>query len=168
MLDQVKRLLEPLSNRINSLVGVGVLRRIDPGQQQQCQVELLEGELRDKLPHHLPYGHASVPLEGAEPLVVFLRGDKSGGIVIQVSDPRHQPTLKPGESALHDDQGQTVHIRRDGIVVKSDKKVIVETPQAQFTGDVTIAGDLQVPTINTNDAIVSGKSVNAHMSTHSS
>lgn len=172
MLDQFKRLLEPLSNRINSLITVGVLRRIDPGSTQHCQVELLEGELRDKVPHHLPYGHASVPLDGAEPLVVFLRGDKSGGIVIQVSDPRHQPTLKKGESALHDDQDQTVHISRDGIVIRSSMKVTIDTPAAEFTGDVTIAGDtkmeggLQVPNMNTDDAIVSAKSVKDHMSTH--
>ncbi len=166
MLDQIKRLLEPLSNRINSLIGVGVLRRIDPGTTQYCQVELLEGELRDKLPHHLPYGHASVPLEGAEPLVVFLRGDKSGGIVIQVSDPRHQPTLEKGESSLHDDQGQTVHIRRDGILVRSSMKVTVDTPSAAFTGDVDITGTLTAPDIQADDVVVSGESVKAHMSTH--
>lgn len=166
MLGQFKRLLEPLSNRINSLLTIGVLRRIDPGSKQLCQVELLEGELRDKLPHHLPYGHASVPLDGAEPLVVFLRGDKSGGIVIQVSDPRHQPTLQKGESSLYDEQGQTVHITRNGIVVRSDKSVRVESPKTHITGDVVIDGKLDVPDIETNDVIVSGKSVKAHMSTH--
>jgi len=168
MMDQIKRLLEPLSNRINSLVSVGILRRIDAGSNQQCQVELMEGELRDKLPHHLPYGYASVPLEGAEPLVVFLRGDKSGGIVIQVSDPRYQPTLEQGEAALHDDQGQTVHIKRDGILVRSSWQVTVDTPSAMFTGDVGIAGKLTVPDITTHDVQVSGTSVKQHLSTHSS
>ena len=166
MLEQFKRLLEPLSNRINSLLTVGVLRRIDPGSKQLCQVELLEGELRDKLLHHLPYGHASVPLDGAEALVVFLRGDKSGGIVIQVSDPRHQPTLEKGESALHDDQGQTVHITRNGILVKSHLAVTVDAPSSHFTGNVSIDGKLEVPDIETDDVIVSEKSVKAHMSTH--
>ena len=166
MLEQFKRLLDPLSNRINSLLTIGVLRRIDPGAIQHCQVELLEGELRDKLPHHLPYGHASVPLDGAEPLVVFLRGDKSGGIVIQVSDPRHQPTLQKGESSLYDEQGQTVHITRHGIVIRSDQSVRVESPKTHLTGDVVIEGQLDVPEIKTKDVVVSDKSVKAHLNTH--
>lgn len=167
MIDQLKRLLEPLSNRINSLITVGVLRRIDPGSQQQCQVELLEGELRDKLLHHMPYGHASVPLDGAEPLVVFLRGDKSGGIVIQISDPRHQPALEKGETALHDDQGQIVHITRDGIVVRSPKRVTIDTPVATFTGDVSVSGRFSADNVDaSDDAVVAGKSVKTHMSTH--
>lgn len=167
MIDQLKRLLEPLSNRINSLISVGVLRRIDPGSQQQCQVELLEGELRDKLPHHMPYGHASVPLDGAEPLVVFLRGDKSGGIVIQISDPRHQPSLVKGESALHDDQGQIIHITRDGIVIRSSMSVAIDAPVATFTGDISVSGSLSADNVDVSgDAVVSGKSVKTHMSTH--
>lgn len=143
-LRDLKRLLEPLSNRINALVGIGRLRRINPGSEQYAQVEMLEDELRDKLLHHMPYGFCYVPQDGAEPFVVFMRGDKSDGLVLQVRDPRYQPTLAKGESALYDDQTQTVHIKRDGIVVKSHKKVTMDTPTAYFTGDVEIAGECTI------------------------
>lgn len=143
-IESIKRLLEPLSNRIGSLIAIGVLRRIDAGKNQQCQVEMLEDELRDRVPHHMPYGFTHVPLDGAEPLAVFLRGDKSGGMVIQIRDNRHQPTLQQGEVALHDDQEQIIHIQRDGILVKTDKLVTVDAPITRFTGDVMIQGDVTI------------------------
>lgn len=144
MIDQFNRLLAPLANRISSLFTVGKLTRIDPGASQQCQVEMLEDELRDKIPHHMPYGFAHVPQPGADALTVFLRGDKSGGIVIQIHDPRHSPTLQPGEVALHDDQAQVVHIARDGISIKSNQKITIEAPTIDINGTCKINGITQI------------------------
>jgi phage gp45-like len=151
MREQLNRLLRPLADRISGMVAVGILRRIDPGANQQCQVELQEDVLRDQLPHHLPYGFAHVPLEGAEPLVVYLRGDASGGLVIQIRDPRHQPTLASGEVALYDDQQQIVHISRNGIHIETDKPVIVkgstiniEASQININGECYINGIKQI------------------------
>ena len=142
MLDQINRLLGPLANRINSLVNIGKLTRIDPGAEQQCQVELQEDVLRDKIPHHLPYGFAHVPHAGSEPLVVYLRGDASGGIVIQISDSRYQPTLVAGEVALHDDQQQVIHIARDGIHIKTDKPIKIVGSEVGIEADnITIDGN---------------------------
>lgn len=143
MNDKFNRLLAPLANRIGSLLGVGKLTRVDPGSDQQCQVEMLEGELRDKLPHSMLYGFQHVPLPGAEAFAVFLRGDKSGGIVIQISDPRYSPTLEPGEVALYDDQAQTIHIARDGIYIQSDKKIVVEG-KIELTGEIHIEGECKI------------------------
>lgn len=150
-LENIRRLLEPLSNRIGSLIAVGVLRRIDPGKDQQCQIEMLEDELRDRVPHHMPYGFTHVPMDGAEPLAVFLRGDKSGGIVIQIRDNRYQPTLKRGEVALHDDQSQMIHIARHGIHISTDKpvsisasEVTVDAPLCRFTGNVEIGKECTI------------------------
>lgn len=144
MRDQINRLLKPLADRISGLIAVGKLTRIDPGADQQCQVELQEDVLRDKIPHHMPYGFAHVPLTGSEPLVVYLRGDASGGLVIQIRDPRYQPTLVAGEVALHDDQQQIIHIARDGIYIKTDKQVVIDSPQSTFTGDVIINGECTI------------------------
>lgn len=144
MRDQINRLLRPLADRISGLIAVGRLTRIDPGANQECQVELQEDVLRDKLPHHLPYGFTHVPLEGSEPLVVYLRGDASGGLVIQIRDPRHQPKLAAGEVALHDDQQQIIHIARDGIHIKTDKLVVIDSPLTKINGDVVIEGECTV------------------------
>lgn len=160
MREQFNRMLRPLADRISGMIGVGKLTRIDPGANQQCQVEMQEDVMRDKIPHHLPYGFAHVPQPGAEPLVAYLRGDASGGIVIQIRDPRHQPTLAPGEVALHDDQLQTIHITRTGILIKTDKLVTIASPTALFTGDVEIQGECRINGIDftphTHGGIVPG------------
>ncbi len=144
MLKEMNRMLKPLADRVSGMLAVGKLTRIDPGADQQCQVEMQEDVLRDKIPHHLPYGFAHVPQPGAEPLVAYLRGDASGGIVIQIRDPRHQPTLAPGEVALHDDQEQTVHITRDGILIKTDKKVTIESPETNIAGKINLDGIVKI------------------------
>jgi phage baseplate assembly protein V len=144
MLEQINRMMQPLANRISSLMTLGKLTRIDPGANQQCQVEMLEDELRDQLPHNMPYGFSHVPQPGADAYTVFLRGDKSGGIVLQISDPRHTPTLQPGEVALHDDQEQIIHITRDGITIKTDKLVTIDSPEINISGNINLNGIVKI------------------------
>ncbi len=70
------------------------------------------------------YGHTSVPkapddeagAKAAEVVVGFIGGDRSHQVVVAVDDRRYRmKNLQPGEQANHDDQGQNVHIARDGI-----------------------------------------------------
>ena len=85
--------------------------------------------LKDEAPeveHLLPYGFTSVPLTpsadgtGAEALVLFLGGSRSGGIAIAVGDRRYRLTgLPDGEVAIYDDLGQKVHLTRTKIVVEA-------------------------------------------------
>ena len=109
-------------------VARGVFRRADDSKKQQLvDVDLFSKESKAKVEHWLPYGFTFVPQDGAEALTVFLGGNRSHGIVVGVSDRRHRPTnLKPGEVAMHDDQGQILHLTRDGIHVKTSKKITFE------------------------------------------
>ena len=97
----------------------------DDPLMQANDTRLLHSELLTGVERFQNYGHTSVPLppdpdgkKAAETLAVFLNGNRSHPIVIAVDDRRHRPKkLKPGESALYDDQGQQVYVSRDGIVI---------------------------------------------------
>lgn len=95
---------------------------------QALQIRMLAGEVKDGVEHLEPYGFTSCPHGGAEGLAVFPGGDRSHGVVIVVADRRYRMQgLKKGEVALHDDQGQSVHLTRDGIVVKGAGKPVLIT-----------------------------------------
>jgi phage gp45-like len=85
------------------------------------------------------YGFASIPQDGAE-LFITARGNLV--FCIASDDRRYRLALEQGEAALYDDLGQKVHLTRNGIVMKSDIKVIVDTPDLECTGNITAAGNV--------------------------
>lgn len=90
---------------------------------QGLQVRILAGEVKDAVEHLEPYGWTAHPKSGAEGLALFLDGDRSHGVVVCVADRRYRLTgLAAGEVAVHDDQGQKVHLTRDGVVIQTAKK----------------------------------------------
>lgn len=98
------------------------------GKLQQLQIRMLAGEVKDAVEHLEPYGFTSCPHPGAEGVAVFPGGDRSHGVVVVLADRRYRlQGLKTGEMAIHDDQGQSVHLTREGIVIKGAGKPIVMT-----------------------------------------
>ena len=74
--------------------------------------------------------------EASEVIIAFPDGTRSHPIVIVCGDRRYRlQGLQEGEVALHDDQGQKVHISRDGTIVDGgrNKKWIKAT-----TGNATL------------------------------
>jgi phage gp45-like len=92
-----------------------------------------------------PYGFTSVGLppaddntsDVAEVIVVYPDGDMSHPVALIVGDRRYRlKNCKEGESAIYDDQGQKVHITRDGIAVNggpSKKPLTVTVGNAVLT-----------------------------------
>lgn len=108
---------------------------------RRAQLRVDSGEVRDDTPLVGQVGVSSRPLPGADAVLIFLNGDRSRGIVIATNDARYQIELAPGEVALHDDQGQSVHLRRSGEVrIKALVRLEVDAPQTDFAGDITVAG----------------------------
>ncbi len=122
------RLTAPILRRIRLLVTRGVVRLVDPAQlMQQLQVELLKGEVLDGVEHFEPYGFTAHPFAGAEVLAVSLNGRRENTIVLCVADRRYRLTgLAEGEMAIHDDQGQKVHLKRSGIAIETSLTVDVK------------------------------------------
>lgn len=97
-------------------------------KMQELQIRVLAGEVKDNIEYMEPYGFTSAPHPGAEGVAAFPGGDRSHCVVVVVADRRYRlQALKPGEVALHDDQGMCVHLTRDGIVVKGAGKPILFT-----------------------------------------
>jgi phage baseplate assembly protein V len=115
IIEQLKHLLRPLSNRIANTVARAVVQRInDAAKQQLIQIGALAEEDVDDVEHFHPYGFFSVPLAGAEAFVLFPNGDRTHGMAL-VSDRRYRPTGgEPGESGIYNDAGAIVRLTKDG------------------------------------------------------
>lgn len=112
-----------LAGRLANTVGHAVVHLVDDAQGgQQLQIELLADEVMDEVERHQDYGLTSVPLPGASAVTLAVGGTRGRSIALAVGDRRYRLTgLAAGEVALHDDQGQKVHLTRDGIVIQTAK-----------------------------------------------
>jgi phage baseplate assembly protein V len=131
----------------------GTLTRADDSKKmQELSLDLHRDENRGKVEHWQPYGLISVPLppsdgECAEALVAHIDGSRSHAVVIAVADRRSRPlNSQPGETGLYDDQGQRIHIKREGISIDagpSKKPVTVTVGNAVVTvADGKITADV--------------------------
>lgn len=128
--------MKALQHRVQMMIGRCVIAAInDDPKCQELQVELLADETIDAVEHFQGYGLSAHPRAGAEGVALSVGGLRSHAIVLAVGDRRYRMTgLAEGEVALHDDQGQSVHLTRDGIVI-TGKKLTVEVDDAiELTG----------------------------------
>ncbi len=142
-MSDLARLLRPFAGKIANLLARGQVAAVNAaGRMQILQLKLLGGELKDRLEHLEPYGFTSHPHPGsAEALAAFLDGDRSHGVVLVVGDRKYRMRdLVQGEVAIFDDQAQSVHLTRDGIVVKGGglPMVFEDTPSITFKADTFI------------------------------
>lgn len=107
----------------------------------KVQVRVLDGEPLDNIDRVEPYGLSYRAKKGSRAYLFFPSGDRSYGVALVIGDKRYQMDLQEGEVALHDDEGNHVHIKRGGIIeVKASTKVVADTPIFETTGDVVVSG----------------------------
>jgi phage baseplate assembly protein V len=155
----VDKMLGPTKRRLQNMVARGTVSRSDAARLMQgLQIQLLAGETLDGIEHFEPYGYTSRPKPGAEVLTIFVDGDRSHGIVLVAADRRYRMTaFEEGEVAIHDDQGQSVHLTRTGIVVKGGGLPIkiTDTPSVTVEADTSVT--LDTPLVHcTHDLKVDG------------
>lgn len=116
LLDQIGHLLRPIKTRMANMVARAVINNVDDTKKMQLlQLGVLSGEDVEDGEHFHPYGFTSVPLTGAEAIVLFPNGDRAHPIVISVADRRHRPTgMQPGEVVIHNHNGANVKITVNG------------------------------------------------------
>lgn len=109
--------MKRLNRSIRLMVGRGIVKGVDDtGGIQRLQVTGLKDEVLDGRDRYQNYGLTSHPLPGAQEVMASVGGNRSNTVIIVVDDARYRLTaLAPGEVALYDDQGQVVHIKRNGI-----------------------------------------------------
>ncbi len=134
--------LERLKQRVMSLVGRCIIMAVDDSRKiQSVQVEVLADELHNEAERFQHYGFSTHPIPGAEGIIVRIGGTASHGVIIVVDDRRYRLTdLAQGEVALYDDLGQVVHLKRDGILIKSEMKVRVEAERVDVIADTVNLG----------------------------
>lgn len=113
---ELERLLAPIRTRIRNTIARAVVQLVDDGAKMQgLQIGVLAGETIDDAERVQQYGLTSVPLEGADAVVLFPNGDRGLPLVVAVDDKRHRPTgLKAGEVALYNNAGAQVVMKANG------------------------------------------------------
>ena len=130
-------------------------------KMQTAQAVVFADDVRDKIEHFEPYGFTSCPQDcpengkGAEGIVLDLDGNSDHSVLLVVADRRYRLTgLEKGEVALHDDQGQRVHFKRDGIAVETGRSggvtitVTNHAPCTVIADAVHLGGANLVPSLN--------------------
>lgn len=153
-LAQFARLLQPLNRRILDVVARAVVKRLDDSKRVQlAQLGILDGETRDAVERFQNYGFTSVPLEGAEAVVLSVGGHRDHCLVVAVDDRRHRlRDLEPGEVAVFHKDGSRVHLKADGSVEAVSKGGAKATLKADGSVEnesssgskVTLSGDIKL------------------------
>jgi phage baseplate assembly protein V len=167
----IRKFLAPLERRILAAVRIGVAKLIfDDAGLQQLQATVLKQNVRGRINRYQNYGLTSVPLPGAQPLLLSVGGAGNHTVAVAVDDARYRPqNLEPGEVCLYTDEGDRITLQRGRIIaveagsavtvtapevrVYASTKVRLETPLVEATGDVVIAGNVLIG----GDQIVQGE-----------
>jgi phage baseplate assembly protein V len=115
-LDQLRRLLRPLQVRVANSIARAVVQLVDDSTKLQLvQLGVLAGEVLDDAERFQEYGFTSVPLPGAEAVVIFPNGDRAHPLVVAVDDRRYRPSGgAPGEVTVYNHAGATIRLLANG------------------------------------------------------
>ncbi len=141
----MRHILIDLGNRLRAVIARGILNLVDDGDGVQIvQASVLAGEVRSGLEHLQPYGFKSVPLAGAEVLLVFPNGSRDHGYAVVVADRRHRPTgWTAGEVGMFTDEaGNSVRFKRGGeLEIVASTKLTLSAPTIEINGTTVVAID---------------------------
>lgn len=141
MIETIKKIIAPLQRRIMMMILRGVIQSVksDTGLQL-VQLTALPGEVIDNLEYVEPYGFTSIPVAGAEAVVLFIGGNRDHGIILSAGDRRYRPkTLSPGDSAMYHSDGTI-------LVLKGNGKVKLQNPAGNEL--ITVLSELLAFLIN--------------------
>lgn len=130
---------------LRNLVARAVLALVDDARKlQSVQVDLLDGETRADVERFQQYGLSSVPEPGAEAVMLAVGGSRSHMVAVAVDDRRYRPRdLKEGEVCLYSKFGDRFLLKDDGTIeVKASRKVYVDAPEVECTGDLRVHGNI--------------------------
>jgi phage baseplate assembly protein V len=129
-------------NRLQLLVAQGAVTLVGA---DKIQAIVLDEETLDNIDRIESYGFSYRPKPGSRAHLFFPSGDRSYGVALVIGDKRYQMDLAEGEVAVHDDEGNHMHLKRGGIIeVKASTKVLADTPLFETTQNCKIGGDLEV------------------------
>jgi len=129
-LRQLGHILRPIVTRVQNLAARAIVTLVkDTEALQELQMTVLAGEEVDDAERFQEYGFTSVPIEGAEAVIVFPNGDRSHPLVVAVDDRRYRPVgLERGEVAIYHKDGAIIKLNKDGdieLTPKSGRNIIL-------------------------------------------
>jgi phage baseplate assembly protein V len=128
--------------RLQLMVAKGVALLVGTGR---VQAQVMADEVLPNIERVEPYGLSYMPHAGAQAYIVFPRGDRSHGFALVLGDKQYNMRLEPGEVALHDDEGNFVHIKRGGeIEVAAQTKIVLRAPLVELDGMAVVSQGLTV------------------------
>ncbi len=139
------KLIAPLKTRLANMMARAVVSLVDDSKKMQIlQLGVLADETRDDVERVQNYGFTSVPLSGAEAVVIFVGGRRDHGLAIAVDDRRYRiKNLESGEVAIYTDEGDSIVLKRGGnIEVNASTKVTITSPLVEMSGALTVAGEV--------------------------
>ena len=134
---------QAIKERIDALIQRGTLGTVDDARMmQEINVRLRNGYKPKKVEHWHPYGMSTHPNADAEVLALSPGGDMDHLVIIATADRRYRLKVEKGEVALHDDQNQVVHFKRDGMHVKTSKPITLEGEKIIVKGNIEHQGNI--------------------------
>lgn len=146
IVDQIhQRLIRPLATRIANSVARAVVQLVDDSTKLQLvQLGVLADETVEDGEHHQSYGFSSVPLAGAEAVVLFPNGDREHPLVVGVSDRRYRPSAgEAGQVTMYHYKGAKVTMLASGdieVTPGPGGKIIMAGAATGPTGEGVVVG----------------------------
>lgn len=162
-----------LRNRIDNMVARAVVKLIDNTKKmQEAQIAILTGETRSA-ERFQQYGFSSVPLAGAEAVVLFVAGYRDHALITNVDDRRYRPTTwDAGESGLYHFEGDFIRLKNGRIIevvagtaltvtaptvtITASTKVRMVTPILEVTGEIKDRCDSDGKTMEQHRTVYDG------------
>lgn len=160
---ELVRAVNRLHTRVMNSIARAVVQRVADGRKMQIlQIGVMAGEDIDDAERVQNYGFSSVPLEGAEGVVVFPGGDRAHALVVAVDDRRYRPTGgEPGEVVVYNAGGASIRLKADGsIELRAAAGQDISLGDGGSTSPLALAADLEelraeIASAATGDAIPS-------------
>jgi phage baseplate assembly protein V len=124
-----------------------VLRSVVTGTRiQRVDAEALAGETLQDVELMQQFGFTSAPPAGAQLILIPLGGRTSAAVVVATEHGAYRFKVNnQGEAALYNQWGDSLHLRQDRTMrAVAGAKLEVVAPLSTFSGDVAIAGKLDV------------------------
>lgn len=151
----------PIRRKVNLMVSRIVVSSInDTGNIQLAQLKAFAGEVLDNAERFSEFGFSSNPPVGSEGVVVSVGGNREHPIIIATNHrSSRQKNLAPGETIIFTQDGTKIHLKMGGFIdIETATKVTVTVPDAEFSGNVLIKGNLVVEGTTTSQGDIFGQS----------
>lgn len=136
MLEELRRFVQPLADRVKLMVSRAVVRLVDDTPKaQELQVEALAGEVFGRVERFQNYGLTSHPPAQAEAIVVCIGSNRDHPVAIAVEARATRPrNLQAGEVCLYDDLGSRVTLKRGGLLeVEGATEIVLQAGGSSIT-----------------------------------